>query len=356
MSEKDRQQKREEMDTNKDGEISAEERQAWKDANKSKEDDEPTRSEKRDQLEMDLFRSEYSWAYQLVQSNKELKELWETAIDKGWTAARFIAKFRDTKFYQNHLDSWLKIEALKQTKPLAYRDLIKGTAASLMDQAAGFGVKMTEAQARQFADTYLRRGFNEEQNRSAFIDWMTNMVSRQVANDPNGDKMDIGFFGTAGEMEDKLMASLSANGMDADNKYWRKWVNGQVISIIGNDTTIEDAIDYIRRTAASRYPGLGKDMIQSGKNLEDYAAGYMQTMAEVLEIDPAQINMRDSYIRKALTGYPRDKDGKGEPEPMTLYDFEVELKKDPRWKDTDNARNYASDMAMRIGQMFGVIS
>lgn len=335
-------------DLDGDGTVTEAEKKKYKEQEEKKE-----RKFNKDTLERDLMNSEFGWAAQLIFSNDTLKKLWNTAIDEGWDARKFITKFRDTNYYQKHLDSWLKVEALKKTKPAAYRDAIAGAGAKILDEASSMGIQMTEAQARELADTYLRRGYNDPNNQSAYREWLAKRVAPQVAKDPGGQDIDLGFMGTAGEIEGQILATLSANGFDSEGSYWKEWVNSETKRIIAGNGMVNDAIDYIRRTAASKYPPFADDMVAKGKNLQDYANGYIQTMSEVLEIDPSMINLKDPYIRKALTG-TADKDGKQTP--MTQFDFEVSLRKDPRWQYTKGAKNEAADMAYRIGQMFGMVT
>jgi len=324
-------------DLDKDGTVSkAEEKKYEKQKQEEKEDS-------RDKLEADLMASEYGWAADLIYSNDKLKDIFKEAIKEGWTATRFIAKFKDTNFYQNHTESWLKAEALKQTKPLAYQEAKKGYAAKIRDDAANLGLQLSEKKARELSEKYVRLGFNAPERQSAYNDWL----AKKIKNSP-----DDGFLGSAGEAEQELLSSLARNGFDVNSQTWKDWVGKTVRSLVAGDSKITDAQDYVRRQAASRYPSYADKMLAEGKDLQDYAQGYISMMSEVLEIPETDINVLDPKIKAAMMGDPDDK---GVSTPKTLFNFEKDLRQDSRWRYTKNANETAQNTANYLLKSFGFL-
>lgn len=322
-------------DLDGDGKVSENEKKKYeKDKKKEREDN-------RDQLEADLMRSEYSWAADLVFSNPQLKELFREAVKEGWTAQKFIARFKDTGFYQKHTESWLKAEALKQSKPVAYRDAKRNYAAQIRDDAAALGVTLSDKQAFELAETFVRRGFREAP--AAYKEWL----AKKVKADPT-----TGFSGSAGETEQSLLLTLTRNGFSTDSKVWKDWVDSTVRQITAGNGTLSDAVSYIRREAGSRYPSYAEQMASEGKDLQDYASGYISLMSEILEIPEDNLNVRDPKILKAMMGDP---DEQGKTKPMSLWDFEKELRQDSRWKYTKNANDSAQSAANDMLKMFGFL-
>ena len=333
-------------DLDGDGDVSDKERKKYdKQQEKEKEDN-------RDRLEADLMQSEYGWAADLIYSNDNLKRLFKQAVDEGWTAARFLAKFKDTGFYQNHTEAWLKTEALKQTKPKAYEDRIKDTAAKLIVDAAQIGAQMSEEQARKLADTYLRRGFGSPEKAAVYQGWLATRVRRQSSKSPDGTTTDLGFEGNAGEVEQALLSTLRRNGFDGNSQVWQDWITKQVTDIVAGRGKLSSAQDYLRRTAGSRYPSYADKMVSEGKDLQDYAQGYITSMNEILEIPEDQLDVTDPTIRSAMLGQADDK---GETKPMSLWDFEKSLKQDARWRYTKNANNTMANAATSILKSFGFV-
>ena len=60
-------------------------------------------------------------------------------------------------------------------------------------------------------------------------------------------------------------------------------------------------------------------------------------------------SVRNPYLRKAMTRV----DDKGNPASMSLFDFQQELRNDPRWMKTKNAEDKVTDIGHKILQMFG---
>jgi hypothetical protein len=71
---------------------------------------------------------------------------------------------------------------------------------------------------------------------------------------------------------------------------------------------------------------------------------YRQQMAQLLEIDSTAITWND------LMGKVIDKDTGNA---RTFADFSKQLKQDPMWQYTKNAKETYSNMALDIAKMFG---
>lgn len=332
-------------DLDGDGEVTDKEKRQYEKQQKEE------REEKKDTLERDLFNSEYSWAADLVYSNDRLKELWKTAIKEGWTATKFIAKFKDTGYYQNHTEEWLKWKTLKETKPLAYKDAKRDAAAKLRDDAAAVGVTLSEKRALDLADMYMQRGFSQPDKAASYREWLAKKVKTTVAETPDGEEISVGFSGSAGQVEAELLKSLNRNGFTTSSDTWKKWVDQQVRRIVAGNGNIEDAQDYVRRTAATRYPSYSQQMINEGKDAIDFAQGYIDSMSEILEIPGDNLGLNDPKIKQAMMGGVGE-DGKPTP-PMSLWDFEKSLKSDERWRYTKNANEDMSGFANHLLKSFG---
>ena len=304
--------------------------------------DKKQRSMSADELESSFLKSEYAWAWKLIKSNDQLWELWNEAIDNRWEVSKFMLKFRDTDYYQKHTESWLKVEALKKTKPEAYKEQKRLAAARIRDDAASMGARISEKRALDMADKYLRLGFNDPSTASSYQDWLGKRVKRKPGQ---------GFSGVAGTNQTAISNSLVANGFDPQNDKWAKWTANQVKKIAVGDTTVEDSEDYIRRQAAGKYRAFGDEMIATGRDLTYYATPYMASMQEVLELPDSDVNLQDSYIKRALEGY---QDEKGQWKQMSTYDFEKELRSDERWKTTRNAHDAGNALLNTVLRRFGV--
>jgi hypothetical protein len=60
-------------------------------------------------------------------------------------------------------------------------------------------------------------------------------------------------------------------------------------------------------------------------------------------LNPNDIQLTDPALAKAISGEKT----------MTSYEFQRELRKDPRWQYTNNAREDVSNKVLRVLQDFG---
>lgn len=146
----------------------------------------------------------------------------------------------------------------------------------------------------------------------------------------------------------------SRNGImlsdDAASDYATKITTGKL-----NEDTV---FNIIRESAASAFPKYA-DKIKAGVDLKTLADPYIQSMSSILEIPYSSIDVFDPTIRNAIGGdYSKVTAtsgmggvGRGE---YTLYDFEKDLRKDPRWQYTKNGKRTIADSTLRVLQDFGV--
>ena len=139
-----------------------------------------------------------------------------------------------------------------------------------------------------------------------------------------------------------LAKTAMANGLDLSKNFgadvvasWIKRVeNGEDVDIFKN---------LIRKTAAVGLPDNLAKLVDSGVDLDAIYSPYKRTMASILQIPENMISLDDPTLRGAI----------GPDKPMTLFDFQRQLRKDVRWQYTDQAREEVSDAALRVLRDFG---
>lgn len=153
--------------------------------------------------------------------------------------------------------------------------------------------------------------------------------------------------GAAGNTYNKLRELASAYGI----QYSEDWYKNSVAGILSGKES-EDTYDInIKELAKSKYPTLAKQ-IDAGRNVRDLASPYIQTMSQILELSPDAINVDDFYINQALTGL----DAEGNPKQKPLWEFQQQLRQDPRWNYTRNAQDSLMGTARKVLQDFGLVS
>lgn len=115
--------------------------------------------------------------------------------------------------------------------------------------------------------------------------------------------------------------------------------------------TIESAITPDRLTAnlnlinlqaKTYFPALS-DKIDKGYTVKQLLSPYLQTRANILEEDADGIDLKE------LQSIARDPKGL-----VGLYDYEISLRKDPKWRFTKNAQDSLGGLARDLTRMFGL--
>ena len=99
----------------------------------------------------------------------------------------------------------------------------------------------------------------------------------------------------------------------------------------------------VRKLAAIGQPQFVRDLLGQGIDLDEIYSPYRKTMANILELDPGQIDLGDPTLRMGINE-------KGD---MNLYDYSKALRQDTRWQYTGDAREKVSDGALTVLRNFG---
>lgn len=150
--------------------------------------------------------------------------------------------------------------------------------------------------------------------------------------------------GPSGKYFVALKNVAARNGIMLSDSAATDYANSIVAGKVDEDTVV----NVIRESAAEAFPALA-DKIKAGIDLKTLADPYIQSMSSILEIPDTGIDMFDPKIRGAMAYTLPD----GKIGTRSIYEFERELRKDPRWQYTDNARNQAASVATTVLKDFG---
>jgi hypothetical protein len=152
--------------------------------------------------------------------------------------------------------------------------------------------------------------------------------------------------GEAAKTIDSLKTTAASYGVSYDASWYNQSAKDILTGKIDNDTLAQQ----LKELAKSRYPSLAKQ-IDSGYTVKQIASPYLQSMANILEINPNDITMEDPTIKQAFTSLNAD----GQPSTKALWQFEQDLKQDPRWRFTKNAQTDLMGTARKVLQDFGLV-
>lgn len=277
--------------------------------------------------------AQYGWSESFLRGHPALEKVFNQAIDNSWSAQRFIAEIQDTNWFKKHQDSWRQATYLQATDPSTYNERVKQIAEHIKNSAGALGIEVNGKTLNQWANQALRFGWNDDQ--------INNHLARQVQ--IMGKNSTVG--GTLASTQDGLNQFAYNNGVAINDHTMQNWLR----SIVRGDSTFEEYKQYITKMATAAHPNWSKEL-ESGMTLADIAQPYRNTMAQLLEVDPNQIDPNDKMIRRALSY----KNEKGDWKSMTMYDFEDMLRQDPRWQKTDNAKQQYMDTGTAVLKMFGL--
>jgi len=136
-----------------------------------------------------------------------------------------------------------------------------------------------------------------------------------------------------------LKNAYADNGIPVNNKS----LGALVVDSLADPNKMKGNINLINMQAKTYFPALS-DKIDQGYTVKQLLTPYLNTRANILEEDPDTIDI------KTLQGIAKDPKGL-----MNLYDYEVSLRNDPKWRFTKNAQDTMGGLANSIAKTFGLV-
>ncbi len=284
---------------------------------------------------------EYGLSAALINSSKELKGIFSAAVSGGWSAAKFQAALKNSNWWRTQSSSLRKYITTKFTDPATWKQDRAAAAAKVNALAVQVGLGRQISPGGTWSKVLneavynsLALGWSDERLK----DWLGARVG------VHGDVM----WGEAGQAFDKLHEVAYLNGM----KYSSDWYKNSATAVVSGKTTQETLEDQIRSAAAARYSAYA-DQIKAGQNAMDLAAPYIKSLSALLELPETDVDLFNSHIAKAMTAKPAA--GAQGGSQMPLWQFENEVRADPLWRKTNNAREGMMTVAHQVAKDFGLV-
>lgn len=292
-----------------------------------------------DKIDRQEMAQNFGFALAFFRSNPELWHLFNQAVKQTWTADRFIARLRGTDWFQKHSAAVRNAIMQETSDPATWKAGVDQMFATVKDAyGAMFGrAGMDHKQLYAWAETAKRLGWSEAQ----LMDHITQSMNmkKELRSKQLG--------GSAAQLEGQLRALTTAYGVDLG----KNWRTSQTARILRGDDTIEGVQNRVRELAMREYKAFA-DAIAGGQTVQDIASPYIQKMADLLEMNPNDINLNNKLLQQALKQRTQD----GKPAAMDLTDFEQLVRKDPRWQYTKNAHEEMSSLLYGLGRSWGVVA
>jgi hypothetical protein len=277
---------------------------------------------------------QYGFVSSFLNSNPELKKLFQQAVSGTWSADKFQAKLRNTKWWKTHSKDEREYLLKLKSDPATAKQELAQAKTKIHQLANQMGMVMTASAKKkvdQAAYYMVAKGWDEGQLR--------NYLGQYVYF--TGENLQ----GEGGEAVNELREYAYSMGIKLDDKFY---TDGARLIIRGM-ATIQDYKSKILNKAKASFPQW-KTQLEAGQTVADIANPYLQSMSEILELPPGSVNLFDTTIKKALN-YTNP--GTLQKEAKPLWQFENELRADPRWKKTKNAQDSLFQVGHQVLADFG---
>lgn len=288
------------------------------------------------------IKAQYGFVALIAQQIPEIGSLMQQAVQGNWTADRFSLALAGTQWWKSTPEAARQWTVRAITDPASAEADIQNGSKQILQDLIDIGVHPYDDAGNPRLDL-----------RSLYVQVRTkglegNEAGRRAFLFEQGHQ--AGKAGTQGGRYGQLVTEMVK--MAQEYGYASP---GAMTEIIGaaNAAALSGGagnVEYWRRKmigyAKAKY-GAFADRIDAGESVMDLARPYMDSYATVLEVAPGDVGLQDQAVQKALQG-----DGK---QAQAVWQFEQELRKDPRWGNTKNARQSAASTLTAIGRSFGMI-
>lgn len=257
----------------------------------------------------------------------ELKNVLNLLNAKNYSGA--LKALQTSKFYQNNTSTVASRLKLKTSQPGAYADALDKYKIAQKKRLVQAGVQIDPTQLDSILTKSFDSGLDDNQLDASIL---------------GSGQYKAKFGGTTLGSTEALKQYANSFGVAYNQSAWDAYSK----DLFAGTTTSEDIQAKIRQDAASAFPAYS-EQINNGVSLDALASAYKSSMANILEIDPDSISFSDPTLRKAL----QSTDASGKPTAQPLWQFEANLRNDPRWEYTNNARATVDSLSLKVLRDWG---
>lgn len=286
-------------------------------------------------LSMEELAEQYGYTAAMLNAIPELKKLFQQMVEGEWDKNKFQAKLRETKWWKSLSSTERQFIALKYTDPATAKQKQDQALIKVTQMARQLGLYGKYAQAdflKTYAYNMVAKGWDESQVRFDLARYLNPSLGRHG--------------GEVGQAWDEIDAYAYGMGV----KLSESWIKARATNIVRGLGNVQDAKTEIANMAKAMFPQWAKQ-IDGGQSVADIAMPYMQTMSEILELNPGSINLFDPTIKNTLSWMNPQTQKK---EAMPMWQFENKLREDPRWRKTKNAQDSLMQVAHQVLADFGM--
>lgn len=274
----------------------------------------------------------------------QIDNLLNRAANEKWDEDTFLTALQGTVWWQATLPSIRQffLDTHDPRNASTFAEKLKNGISALTGKLESLGIKV------QDIDPVTGKTVDR-------TDYLKGIAMKAIENNWTDDQLEqylatqgVVMFsggGTLGSYYDKIQQQAYLYGVTLD-KNMQAAINTSLLDPMdGRDANYWlNAVKDMAYDAPQNAPFLNS--LKSGRNLYEVTNNYREQMANLLEVDGANISWNDlmGKVIDSTTGNAR-----------TFADFTKQLKNDPLWQYTKNAKETYSNMALDLGKMFGFV-
>ena len=262
------------------------------------------------------------------------------APNSGWTQDTFNQAIQQTKWYQQTLPS-IRNFFLETNDPRNAANF----AEKLQIETANVAAKLEQLGIRtQQVDPVTGKVYdNSSTIQGIAMSKLQNGWTDVQLTQHLGDNAQLLFTGggTIGSSITTIRNAALNYGINIDKNYLNTIQTSLLDATDGRDTNYY--LNEMRNQAMDLYKPFAES-IKSGRTLYEITNNYRTKMSDLLEVDPDNLSWKDmmNKVIDPTTGNAR-----------MLSDFTKQVKQDPLWQYTKNAKETYSNMAADLMKQFG---
>jgi hypothetical protein len=309
------------------------------------------------------FMAQYGIQAALIDSDPSLKKLFQDAMAGGWDVNRFKAEFLNTAWAKNHSATWQNAETARVSSPGDYANSYNRMREYIARVAAQTGETLTPEQIGLELKPNADGSYPPITRNGGLAEWALDQswgkgidaeaIAQHIAQ--------VGKINTSlpGGQAANYMLQLKSfandyglNGLNTNggNNYFTDAAQSILLGKSTIDTWRQDIINQAKWNYKAYAPQL-----DAGITLRSLANPYINSLSNLLEIPSDSIDLSASTgYGKMVSDALRGTDSNN-PNPMTLSQFETQVKQDPRWGYTNNARDSVMGGVGNLLRMLGKV-
>lgn len=265
----------------------------------------------------------YGWAYGFLNSNSEIKGVFEQAVTESWTSQKFQAKLRETNWWKTNSDASRQAQVEASTDPATFAAKVQASGMKVRQMAAEIGAIIPENMMNQIGEDSYRSGMTDDELKYSLAKYIDFTKEGTLA-------------GQAGMAEVRLKQLAYANGVQMSPDSIKNYAQQIAMGV----STMEQAEQNVRNMAKSMFPTFS-DQIDAGINVADIANPYAEIAAKELELPRGDLDLTNPLVKQGINGL----NSEGKPYGMTLNDYTRYIRSTPQWLQTKGAQ----DQIMKVG-------